>query len=250
MTGSFVRRMSALVGGLVAAIVVAAFAPPAAAQTVPLGTQAIPLVGGPFANCPPGSGPQLVPGGGTINGVTVSGAAGRCTEASADAEGYYTVAGSFSNPLPFTAECHNAGGTIQGRSGAYVPAGTIVNGVAVAGPTVVEAQNAQVIFPGGRRATLNTVTRTADAVTFRAIVFEGGPTVGQVTCGVAAYPLALGAHSATGDAPAVAGLPGSAGEGSGARNTAFLAAGALALALLAQVVVARRIRRGEAGTTG
>jgi len=247
MTRSIGRRVSAVVGGLTAVLAVAAFAAPATAQ-VPEGTQAIPLVGGPFANCPPGSAPQLVPGGGTINGVTVTGA-GRCTPQSADAEGTYTVSGVSGM---FTAECHNAGGVIQGRTGVTVPAGTSINGGApVATATVVETPNASVVFPGGRTATLNTVTTTPNSVTFRAIVFNGGPTVGQVTCGVPAYVLTVGSPGAATGSAAMAELPTSAdGGGSSTMTMVGLAAAALALVLLAQVVIGRRIRRSKDVATG
>ena len=248
------RRMTGLLGLLVTGIVLS-IAGPAAAQ-IPLGAQATPLVGGgAVANCPPGTPAALAPlTSGTINGVTVGfPAAGRCTPSSADAEGSYTVAGSFTSPLPFTSECANVGGVVTARSGVTVPAGTIVNGVAVAAPTIVTAPNTPVVFPGGRTAILNQTITTPTSVTQNAIVFAGGPIVGQVICGAAAYPLAVGSASAASDvAPDVAGAPVSSG-GDGGPSTGLLLLGAvIAVALVAQVAVGRKVwqRRNGAGATG
>jgi hypothetical protein len=243
MRRSFGGRVSALAGGMLVAVALVAFASPAVAQ-VPPGAQAAVFVGGPVANCPPGSPGALVPAGGTINGVIVSGA-GRCTPLSADAEGSYSVGGS--SPLTFTSQCANVGGTVQHSGGVEVPGGTIVNGVSVGpNPTVITAENASAIFPGGRTATLNVVSSTPTSLTRTAIVFTGGPSVGQVICGAAAYPLAVSA-GASGEAAAVVELPSSGGDGGGI-GTALLGAGALALVVLAQVVVGRRVRgrRGDA----
>lgn len=241
------RRVFAVAAVLLAAIAVLLVPTPASAQ-VPPGSQATPLVGsGIVANCPPGSPGAVASGTATINGVTVGfPAGGRCVPLSADAEGSYTVAGSFTSPLPFTAECHNAGGVVQSRSGVTVPAGTIVNGVAVAVPTVVETPNAAVIFPGGRTAILNQTITTPTSVTVNAIVFTGGPIVGQVVCGAAVYPLAV---DVSGVADAVLplaeqALPGG-DSGPGAGLLLLGALGVLAVAG-AQVAVARRLRRGSA----
>lgn len=243
------RRIPALIGVLLAGMAVLAFPSPAGAQ-VPPGSQATPLVGsGIVADCPPGSPGDLAAGTATINGVTVGfPAAGRCVPLSADAEGSYTVAGSFTDPLPFTAECHNAGGTVQTRSGVTVPAGTVVNpGTAgqftTTAPTVIDTPNTRVRYPGGREATLNQVTTTATTVTVNAIVFDGGPIVGQVICGASVYPLAVDVGDAAGATPAVA-MPAPSSGGDGPATSLLLTAGLVALAVLvAQVVVARTWRR-------
>lgn len=245
------RRIPALVGVLLVGMAVLAFPSPAVAQ-VPAGSQATPLVGsGIVADCPPGSSGDLAAGTATINGVTVGfPAAGRCTPLSADAEGSYTVAGSFDNPLPFTAECHNAGGVVQTRSGVTVPAGTVVNpGTAgeftTTAPTVIETPNTRVRYPGGREATLNQVIDTGTAVTVNAIVFDGGPIVGQVVCGASVYPLAVDVGDASGATPAVAMPP---SDGGGPATGTLLLAGGVALAVLAAQLAVTRMwrRRGHA----
>lgn len=238
------RRAAALTGALLAGIAILATISPAAAQ-IPPGSQAMVYVGGPVANCPPGSQGALVPAGGTINGVTLTGA-GRCVPLSADAEGTYSVGGTA--PQNFTSECHNADGVIQHHGGVVVPVGTRINGGApVAVPTTVETLNTPVVFPNGRTAVLNVVTTTPTTFTRDAIVFgEGGPIVGRVTCGVAAgYPLAVDAGGASDAAAPLPALPASDGDGGGV-STALLAAGALALVILAQVGISRRMRKGDA----
>jgi hypothetical protein len=241
------RRGVVAVGAVLTTLLLVLLAPPASAQ-VPPGAQATPLVGAsPTANCPPGSPGAVVGGTFTSNGVTVGfPAGGRCTPSSADAEGSYTVVGSFANPLGFTAECHNAGGTVQTGGGVVVPAGTLVNGVPVAAPTTITAVNTPVTFPGGRTAILNQVIVTPTAVTRNAIVFTGGPIVGQVICGAAAYPLAV--ESASGGVPAVVSELSSSGN-SGSSTAPVLAGGAMAVVLLLQVVVARRMRRRPGAAT-
>jgi hypothetical protein len=247
------RRIPGLIGVLAAGL--ALLAPTSASAQIPAGSLATPLVGsGIVAECPPGVAADLAPGTATINGVTVGfPAAGRCTPLAADAEGSYTVAGSFDNPLPFTSECANTDGIVTSRSGVTVPAGTIVNGVAVAQPTVVETPNAAVVFPGGRTAILNQRIETPTSVTQNAIVFAGGPIVGQVICGAAAYPLAVGSASGASDVtPELAGAPVSSG-GDGGPSTVLLLVGAvIALALVAQVAVGRRMWQGRnsAGAAG
>lgn len=236
------RRVLALAAVLAASLAILLAPTPASAQ-VPQGSQAAALVGGPTAVCPPGSIGAVVPGGGTVNGVTVTGA-GRCVPASADAEGDYTVDGVF-GPLPFTAECDNPAGVVTTGGGVTVPAGTLVNGVAVLAPTNVTTPNTPVVFPGGRAAILNQVITTPTSVTRNAIVFVGGPTVGQVICGAAAYPLAV---DVSGPSEAAAPLPGQAASDDSGPGTSLLLLGAVALVaiVVAQVVVARRMRpRGD-----
>ncbi len=242
------RRLWAPAGMLVAALAMVLAPTPASAQ-VPPGAQATPLVGsGILADCPPATSADLDAGTATVGGVTVGfPAGGRCTPLSADAEGQYTVAGSFDNPLGFTSECHNAGGTVQSNSGVTVPAGTIVNGVAVAAPTTVTAVNTPVTYPGGRTAILNQVITTPTSVTRNAIVFTGGPIVGQVVCGASAYPLTV---DVSGAAEAVPALTEAVTGGDSGPGTALLVLGAAAIAAvaLAQVTVARRMRRGGDAT--
>jgi hypothetical protein len=246
------RSITGLLGLLVAGIVLLA-AGPVAAQ-VPPGAQSIPLVGGGIvATCPPGvaGGAVQNTGTATVGGVTVGfPARAACTPLSADAEGSYSIAG-FAAPLLFTSECANSGGVVTSRSGVTVPGGTIVNGVAVAGPTVVGTPNASVIFPGGRTAILNRTTTTPQAVTQDAIVFSDGTIVGRVICGTAIYPLAVGSPAADVSAD-VAAAPVSSGGDGGPSTAVLLLGGAVALALLAQVAVGRTMwrRRNSAGATG
>ncbi|MDQ3896132.1 MAG: hypothetical protein M3326_02585, partial [Actinomycetota bacterium] len=188
MAVSVNRRISVLAGVVATAIALMLPASPAQAQ-VPLGTQATPLVGGPTASCPPGSPGAVVAGGGTVNGVAVTGG-GRCTPAAAAADGSYSIVGVTPN-LAFSADCANSGGVVTTGGGVEVPAGTIVNGTPVATTTTVTTLNTPVTFPGGRTAILNQVITTGTTVTRNAIVFTGGPTVGQVVCGASAYPLAV-----------------------------------------------------------
>lgn len=241
------RRVPALIAVLVAGI--ALLAPTPASAQIPAGSQATPLVGtGIVASCPPNVPAALDAGTATVNGVTVGfPGAGRCTPLAADAEGSYTVDGSFTNPLPFTSECANTGGVVTSRSGVTVPTGTIVNGVAVASPTVVEAPNAFVVFPGGRTAILNQRIETPTSVTQNAIVFTGGPIVGQVVCGTVAYPLAVETAASGGVAPV--GLP-VASDGDGGPSTGLLMlGGVVALALMVQVAVGRRVWRNRTNAT-
>lgn len=242
MAVSLGRRFTILAGVVLAAIALLVPASPASAQ-VPEGTQARVYVGGPVANCPPGTNSGFAPvGSTTINGVTVSGA-GRCSSLAADAEGFYTVAGSFSSPLNFTAECANVDGVVQHHGGVTVPAGTVVNGVLITQPTTIETVNAQAVFPGGRQATLNQVISTPTSLTRNAIVFAGGPTVGQVICGAAAYPLAV---NAGGPAAAASELVGQVSDSSGVSATTIVAGGAVVLALMAQIAFTARVRRRSA----
>lgn len=248
--GGPVRSSTARVGalaGVLSALVLVLVAGPAGAQ-VPPGSQATPLVGsGIVANCPPSTPAALAPGTATINGVTVGfPAAGRCTPLAADAEGSYTVAGSFANPLGFTAECANAGGVVQTRSGVTVPTGTLVNGVAVAAPTTVTTPNAAVVFPGNRTAVLNQVITTPTAVTVNAIVFAGGPIVGQVICGAAVYPLPVDAGAESAAAPGLITPSSTSGDG-GLPVGLVLVAGAAILVVLGQIVLGRTIRRRQEG---
>lgn len=237
------KRLWAPAGVLLAALAVL-LAPTAALAQVPPGSQATPLVGsGILADCPPASAGDVDAGTATINGVTVGfPAGGRCVPLSADAEGSYTVAGSFANPLGFTSSCHNAGGTVQTGGGVTVPAGTVVNGVAVAAPTTVTTLNTPVTYPGGRTAILNQVITTPTSVTRNAIVFTGGPIVGQVVCGASAYPLTVDVSGAAEAVPALteAVTGGDSGPGTG---LLLLGAAAIAAVALAQVTVARRMRR-------
>jgi len=238
-----------LVGLMVAGIATVAAATPALA-VVPPGAQATPLVGGSaVANCPPAVpaaravGP---PDGETINGVTVGfPAAGRCTPLAADAEGSYTVAGSFASPLLFTAECANTNGVVTPRSGVTVPAGTIVNGSAVGVVTTVDFP-AAVTFPGGRTALLNQTTTTATSVTRDAIVFTGGPIVGRVICGQAVYPLAVSAAGASGSPDVAAPV---SSDSAGGPSSGLLVGAGIALLVLAQVAIAFAMRRRHAGAT-
>lgn len=242
MAVSLGRRFTTVAGVVLAAIALLAPASPASAQ-VPEGTQAAVYVGGPVANCPPGTNSGFAPvGSTTINGVTVSGA-GRCSSLAADAEGFYSVGGS--SPLNFTAECANVGGVVQHHGGVTVPAGTVVNGVLITQPTTITTENAQAVFPGGRQATLNQVISTPTSLTRNAIVFAGGPTVGQVICGAAAYPLAV---NAGGPAAAASELVGQVSDSSGLSTTTIVAGAAVALALMAQIAVAARLRRRSATT--
>ena len=236
------RRFTALAGLVLAAIALLVPASPASAQ-VPEGTQAAVYVGGPVATCPPGTGADFAPvGTTTINGVTVSGA-GRCSSLAADAEGFYSVGGS--GPLNFNAECAIVDGVVQHNGGVTVPAGTLVNGVLVTEPTTITTLNTPVVFPGGREAILNQVISTDTSLTRNAIVFEGGPTVGQVVCGAAAYPLAV---NAGGPAAAASELVGQVSDSSGLSTTTIVAGVAVAIALMAQIAVAARLRRRSATT--
>ena len=244
MAVSFGRRIPVLAGVVAAAIALMLPASPAHAQ-VPPGTQATPLVGGPTANCPPGSPGAVVSGGGTVNGVTVTGG-GRCTPLSAAADGSYSLAGF--GPLPFSADCANVGGTVQTGGGVQVPAGTIVNGTAVATTTTVTTLNTPVTFPGGRTAILNQVITTPTTVTRNAIVFTGGPVVGQVVCGATLYPLAV--ETAAGASPAPALPAASSGGGAGVSTGVLLLGGAFALAVAAQLTIGRRVRRRKGDAAG
>ena len=250
MAVSVGKRVSLLTGILLGWLALVLPASPAQAQIQP-GAQATPLVGsGIIADCPPGSPGDVESGTATVNGVTVGfPASGRCVPLSADAEGSYTVAGSFDSPLPFTAQCHNAGGTAQTSSSVTVPAGTVVNGVAVADTTVLDSvtyPNALVVYPGGRTARVNVVNNTGTVVTVNAIVFSDGTIVGQAICG-RSYPLAVSVAEET-----AAPLPSPvSSDGDGGPSTSLLLiGGAFALAVLAQLAIGRKVWRRKGDATG
>lgn len=229
------------------AAAVVAGATPSLAQAVGAGAQATPLVGsGIVANCPPGS-PGAVTGGTfTSNGVTVSGPAGaQCTPLDATTSGEYAVAAVPVAGLRFNSTCatDSTTGTVVTNGFVDVPAGTIVNGTAVATTTSITTLNTPVTFPGGRTAIVNQVITTPTSVTRNAIVFTGGPTVGQVVCGAPVYPLAVDAGAAGGAAPLVAHPISAGGHSSGPSAALVLVAGGLLLAVLAQLTVGRRLRR-------
>lgn len=234
------------------AVAVVAGATPSLAQAVPAGAQATPLVGsGIVANCPPGS-PGAVAGGTfTSNGVTVSGPAGaQCTPLDATTSGEYAVAGVPVAGLRFNSTCANSGGTVVTNGFVDVPAGTIVNGTPVGTTTSVTTLNTPVTFPGGRTAVVNQVITTPTTVTRNAIVFTGGPTVGQAVCGAAVYPLAVDAGAAGGAAPVVANPISAGGHSSGPSPALLVLAGGLVLAVLAQLIVGQRMRRRGSDATG
>jgi hypothetical protein len=233
-------------------IALVALAAPAGAQ-IPSGAQATPLVGvSPTANCPPTTPAAQVAGTFTSGGFTVGfPSAGSCTPLSANAQGSYTLTGATAGPLPFSSSCQNAG--LQNGGGVDVPIGTVVNPgpgqVTTTAVTTITTPNTPVIFPGGTTAVLNQVTLTATSVTRSAIV-AGGTIIGRVICGAAnVYPLAVDT-GASAPAPAVV-TPLSASGGHGGPSTGLLLlGGGIAVVLLAQVVVALRIRRGQDGIGG
>ncbi len=244
MAVSIGKRMSVM-GLIVGALALVVPVSPAAAQIAP-GAQAAPVVGGPTANCPPGSPGAVVAVTTTVNGVTVFGpAGGQCTPLAARAAGEYSIAGVTTGALRFEADCANTGGTGVTNGFVDVPAGSTVNGVLVTQNTAVTAQNATVVFPGGRTAIVNQVITTPTTVTRNAIVFAGGPTVGQVVCGRSVYPLAV---ETAGAATPAAELPLTSSGDDGGVSTTLLLAGAFALAVAAQLVIGRRIwrRKGDA----
>lgn len=236
------KRIPAMVGIMMAALALVLPASPAQAQPGGPGAQATPVVGvSGTAACPTPVGaaqvPYAGPAGGTFNIVQ---SVGRCTSFSADAEGQYTVGGA--GPLSFTSSCQAPG--LQHGGGVEVPAGTLVNGVAVAAPTTVTAVGTPVVFPNGTAATLNVVSTTGTTVTRTAIV-SGGTQIGRVICGAAnVYPLAVDTAAA-----AAPGLPtpvSSSGDDGGPSTGLLLVGGALALLLLAQVTLVLRRRKGNA----
>ena len=204
-----------------------------------------------MADCPPATAFDVESGTATINGVTVGFPAfARCSPLAADTEGSYTVAGSFTNPLPFAAQCANVGGIAQPSSSVTVPTGTIVNGVAVAAPTVVSAPNTPVTYPGGRTAVLNVINNTGTVVTVNAIVFSDGTIVGQAICG-RSYPLAVSVADEADQAAAPALDSPVSSDGDGGPSTGpLLLGGAFALAVLAQLVIGRKMGRGKGDPTG
>ena len=243
------RRISVLAGVIAGALALVVPASPASAQAA-AEAQATPIVGGPVAACPPGSPGAVVAVTQTINGVTVYGpAGGQCTPLNATSSGEYSIAGVPSTPLRFNAACANTGGQVITNGFVDVPAGTsIAGGAPVAATTTVTGTNVPVVFPGGRTAILNQVINNADgSVTRNAIVFAGGPIVGQVICGRSAYPLAV--ETAAGASPAPL-APLSSSSDDGGVSTTLLLAGAFALAVAAQLVIGRRVWRRKGDATG
>ena len=249
MAVTFGRRISIMAGLMIGALALVVPASPASAQAGGPGAQATPVVGvSPTANCPtpvPGAVVQYVGPAGPFN-ITQSG--GRCTSFSAAADGSFTIGGATGT---FAADCQTGG--LQHGGGVTVPTGTIVNGVAVTQPTVITTLNTPVIFPGGggtppTPATLNVVSTTPTTVTRTAIV-SGGTSIGRVICGAAdIYPLTVDTAAAAAPAPA---LPlTSSGDDDGAASTALLLAGALALAVAAQLTIGRKMWRRKGDVTG
>ena len=237
------RRAFLILGVMAGALALLLPASPASAQAGGPGAQATPVVGAsPTANCPTPVPAAQVAGTFAAGPFTVGfPAGGSCTSFSADAEGSYTVGGF--GPLPFTASCQTAG--LQHGGGVFVPEGTVVNPgpgqtVVGAGGTTITTPNTPVRYPNGTVATLNVVTTTATTVTRSAIV-SGGVIIGRVICGAAnVYPLAV--DTAAAGAPPV--LPvGSDGGGGGLASGTLIAGAALALAVAAQLTIARRVRR-------
>lgn len=238
------RPVVALAAALLAGLSGLVVASTAHAQ-IPPGSQATVYVGGPVADCPPTTPADFAPVvGAVVNGITLSGA-GRCAPLAADAEGTYTLPGG--TPLTFNSECANTNGVVTTNGAVEVPAGTIVNGVPVTQTTTVTSLNTPVTFPGGQTAILNQVIVTDTSVTRNAIVFTGGPTVGQVVCGAAAYPLTV---SASGESAAPPANPSAAAGEGGPGGLLLVAGGLVVVALLAQALVVQRIRRNRGLATG
>jgi hypothetical protein len=249
VTRSMGKRISFLAGVMMAGVALVATAGPSVAQAVPTGAQASALVGSGIAvNCPPGSPGATTGGTATVNGVTVGFPAGAaCTPTDATSSGEYSFTTS-STGLRFNAACSNTAGTVTTNGFVDVPAGTTVAGLGVvAAPTPITTLNTAVTYPNGRTAVLNVVTTTPTAVTRDAIVFAGGPTVGHVVCGTAAYPLAVDAASSSGAAPALAATPlTSTAAHSGPSTGVLVLGGFFALAVVAQIAFGRKLwRRGD-----
>ena len=251
MAVSIGRKISVLAAVIAGALALVVPAAPASAQAAPR-AQATPIVGGPTADCPPGSPGAVVAVTQTINGVTVYGpAGGQCTPLNATSSGEYTLTtlGVPSPQLRFNAACANTGGEVITNGFVDVPAGTsIAGGAPVAATTPVTATNVPVVFPGGRTAIVNQVIVNPDgSVTRNAIAFTDGPIVGQVICGRSVYPLAV--ETAGGASPAPLAPLTSSGDDGGVSTTVLLA-GAFALAVAAQLVIGRRVWRRKGDATG
>lgn len=244
MGRSFGGRIAALAGGIVAAVSVLALAAPALAQAGGPGAQATPVVGvSGTANCPTPVGAAQVVYAGPAGPFTIVQSDGACTSFSANSQGTFTVGGA--GPGSFSSSCQ-AGG-LQSSSAVTVPTGTIVNGVAVASPTVVATPNTPVVFPGGVAATLNVRNVSGTTVTQTAIV-AGGTSIGRVICGAAnVYPLAVDT-AAAGSVPELPSPVSSSGDGGGLTIGVVVAA-LVALALAAQLAVGARMRRRKGDAT-
>jgi len=169
----------------------------------------------------------------------VTGAGASCGPApAANTQGLYVLSGAFTTPLPFSAGCQSSNGDNGGS--VDVPAGTNVAGTVVTVITTVAAANTPVIFPNGTSATLNVVATTPTSVT-RSAVVVGGAVIGRVVCGSAApYPLAIDVGSVSPAARSLGVPPASKGEPSSSKAPALLAGG-LGLAVLAQLLIGRRM---------
>lgn len=247
-------RLAALAAALLAGIGLLGTGAPAQAQApFPAGAQATALVGGaPLiqASCPAGSIGDVDGGNSSTGTATVGSPAGaRCDDTAAAADGLYTLAGVTSaTPLRFSADCVNSTGQTGG--GVDVPAGTTVAGLGVVTETTtITTPNTAVTYPGGTTAILNQVVAAPTSVTRNAIVVTGGPAagtvIGRVVCGAFVYPLAVDVSSGSAAAPALAAQ--SSGD-SGTDTATLLAGAAIALAIVAQVAVGRRMwlrRKGE-----
>jgi len=240
-----IRRIPAVVGIVVGALALLLPASPASAQTGGPGAQATPVVGiSGTANCPTNVGANQVTYAGPAGPFTILQSVGSCTSYSANSQGNFTVGGS--GPGSFSSSCQTSG--LQSDSAVTVPAGTVVNGVLVTQPTVVDAPNTPVIFPGGIAATLNVRTVSGSTVTQTAIV-SGGTQIGRVICGAAnVYPLPV--ETAGGASPAPALPLTSSGDDGGVSTTLVLLAGALALAVAAQLTIGRKMWRRQGDAAG
>ncbi|MEA2687112.1 MAG: hypothetical protein QOE93_2307 [Actinomycetota bacterium] len=232
------RRLIAVTAVLVGAIGLLTTASPAsAAPPFPDGARATALVGGaPLVQvvCPPAA---VAGGTSTLGTVTVTSSGVQCTATAANNGGSATIGGVTISQ--FASQCTTTSGATNGV--VRVPAGTSINGGAPVAAETAVTTTATVTFPGGTTAVVNEVVTTATSVTRRAIRITSGPAsgtiIGEVVCGAAPYPLAV----ETAAADSGAGLTPVSSEGSS--SLGLLVGGAFALVVVAQLAIARRVRR-------
>ena len=263
MAGLAGSRVAGVAGVIVAGIAMLSSATSALAQANGPSQATALVLGAPLieAQCPAG-GPADTSGPATTSSLpgvaTVTGAGAFCQDGAAPAastSGIYTLAAeptTAATPLRFSAGCQSS--TLTSFGQVDVPVGTIVDPPGptppfVAGvggnPTTVNTYNTPVIYPNGTTAILNQQTIVAGtSVTHSAIVLGNGTIIGRVICGAAGvYPLAVDVSGASEAASPLAAQAPSGGEsGPGTSLVLFGAVAVMAIAM-AQVAVARRMRR-------
>lgn len=239
-----VRKRIPVLAGVILGIALMLPGSPAQAQPFTGGTLANALTGSGIAVvCPPNSAGAQAGGSATVGVASVANAGAQCAPTAANTAGLYGIG------APATLQFHSSCDANNGQTGGFVqvPAGSTVNGVLVNQTTNV-TETATVVYPNGTTAIVNQVITTPTSVTRNAVAINGGPIIGQVICGSSAYPLAV--DTAAASAAASATEPFTPGGDSGLATSTLVIGGAIAVAVLAQLTIGRKMWRRKGDATG